>query len=204
MTDPIAAAFAAVNRDTLPPTKAFMALGRELYRAGLWGFVWRLNHNNTSDIPPVKAALNLVLSPTRHYLLEAEEPPESSARKRGMADTEPYLKRCAAYIRENRQWPNVRRELAKIAAAVKSELAPQAKAIRKRQLPPLTDNEATVLDLIDAHPEGITGKEIENKTGIKQASLTSHIIPNLKCRGVRNRQKVGYFRLSPGDKSAAQ
>jgi len=59
-------------------------------------------------------------------------------------------------------------------------------------LPPLTERESLVDSLIRA--EGpLSGKEICNKTGIDQSSLTSQVIPILKKRGLRNRRGVGYF-----------
>ena len=61
---------------------------------------------------------------------------------------------------------------------------------------PLSDTEQAVFDLIVGLPKGkgITGKEICNKvSGLGPSTLTRHIIPKIKRRGVRNRRGVGYF-----------
>ncbi len=63
---------------------------------------------------------------------------------------------------------------------------------------PLTDSERRVLELIKGAPDGIMGPQIVaalSKEGIRlaQSTLTRHIIPKLKARGVKNRRGAGYY-----------
>jgi DNA-binding CsgD family transcriptional regulator len=66
---------------------------------------------------------------------------------------------------------------------------------KRRNTPPLTEREREVYDLLAALRPGqaLTGKQIKQKTGIDQSTLTSHIIPKLKLHGVKNRRGVGYY-----------
>jgi DNA-binding CsgD family transcriptional regulator len=70
---------------------------------------------------------------------------------------------------------------------------------REERLHPLTDREKEVYRLIADQPPGnaITGKEICSKTGMRQGTLTSHIIPKLKrSHGIQNRPGAGYYKGS--------
>ncbi len=63
---------------------------------------------------------------------------------------------------------------------------------------PLTDSERRVLELIKGAPDGIMGPQIVaalSKEGfnLAQSTLTRHIIPKLKARGVENRRGAGYY-----------
>lgn len=62
-------------------------------------------------------------------------------------------------------------------------------------VPPLSEGERTVFDIIRALPSGgaIGLKELAAQSGIGQSSLTRHIIPRLKkYHSVKNRRNVGY------------
>ncbi len=63
---------------------------------------------------------------------------------------------------------------------------------------PLTDSERRVLELIKGATDGIMGPQIVaalSNEGIclGQSTLTRHIIPMLKARGVKNRRGAGYY-----------
>jgi hypothetical protein len=82
-------------------------------------------------------------------------------------------------------------------AAFRDFVANRKAAGRRNSPPPLTEPEQEVLDLIAAQPadRGITGKQISNRTGIGQSTLTSHVIPKLKrWYGIKNRRGAGYYR----------
>jgi DNA-binding CsgD family transcriptional regulator len=68
-------------------------------------------------------------------------------------------------------------------------------------LPPLSDREREVYDVIRQHGH-LTGKQIANRTGIGEKTLTRHIIPTLKLRGLRNRRGVGYYFPDQGGERA--
>lgn len=82
---------------------------------------------------------------------------------------------------------------------IKGEMK-RLKAERHATLPPLTEKERAVLDIIKAVPEGrgIIGKKIcsqmaERGQELGQGTLRRHIIPKLKPHGVKNRSGEGYY-----------
>jgi hypothetical protein len=67
-------------------------------------------------------------------------------------------------------------------------------------LPPLSENERRVFDLLSGLDDGeaLTGAQIIDRLAndgwpVEQSTLTRHIIPTLKRWGVQNRSRVGYF-----------
>ncbi len=91
------------------------------------------------------------------------------------------------------------RALEHIEAEIQRLEAEQTMA-RKRPLPPLSKKEKAVFDLIKHQPEGsaLKGGEIISKLDqqgifLEQSTLTRHIIPKLRERGITNRHGVGYY-----------
>lgn len=87
-------------------------------------------------------------------------------------------------------------------AAIKNESQPTVSNVPERQiqnaiLPPLTDTERAVLEIIKKQysGEGIQGKDIVKQMRglIEVSTLTRHIIPKLKTHGVKNRRGAGYY-----------
>lgn len=93
------------------------------------------------------------------------------------------------------------RDLTRSAIAAVAKSMPTADS-----LPPLTDTERAVYELIDGQPpgEGILGKQIiaelqrlQPPIDIGQSTLTRHIIPSLrKHYDIPNRPSVGYYTQS--------
>ena len=83
----------------------------------------------------------------------------------------------------------------RVAAIGRLSRSSEADKIMATLRPPLSDREAEVFRLI--HDSGsLIGKEVSDRLGIGQSTLTAHIIPALKKRKlVGNRRGTGYFSL---------
>jgi hypothetical protein len=80
----------------------------------------------------------------------------------------------------------------KAANTLSEMVTTPASAPAPTSVPPMTNTEQTVLDLIRERSP-ILGKQIAAHLIISESNLTRHIIPRLKMHGVKNRKNVGYY-----------
>jgi hypothetical protein len=79
-----------------------------------------------------------------------------------------------------------------IADYIHDELAKIKPARKPKKAPVLTASQQEVFDCIKEYGP-IMGREITNKTGTDESTITKHIIPVLKKLGVKNRRGAGYY-----------
>jgi len=91
-------------------------------------------------------------------------------------------------------------ELDKEAQALASKQPTEASGKAETKQEPLSDNQASVYDLLKTLPEhkALTGKEILHQLEdkgiiIDQSTLTKNIIPALRPYGVKNKRGAGYY-----------
>ncbi|MHB1038636.1 MAG: hypothetical protein ACYC35_29585 [Pirellulales bacterium] len=80
----------------------------------------------------------------------------------------------------------------KAANTLSETVTTPASAPAPTSVPPMTNTEQTVLDLIRERSP-ILGKQIAAHLIISESNLTRHIIPRLKMHGVKNCKNVGYY-----------